>query len=453
MIGQPAISLIDASGPFVLLHGLGGAKDLPVPAPLAIAGGVAALLVSFTVLALAWRRPRYDPPGPGHPVPRWLSVVLDGTAWAWLWRLVGLAFFGYVAWPLVAGPDVNTNPSLGVFYVLVWVGVIPLSLLCGRVARALSPVRTVHLLVCRLVARDPEAGWLPYPERLGMWPAAVGLLAFVWQELVNPDQIEIRSVLVWLAGYIVVMLLGATVFGASWLEHADPFEAYSDLLAHLSVWGRDAQQRLVLRSPLANLATVPPRPGLVGVAAVLFGSTAYDSYRDSLRWSRFVDSLPVSTVLVDTVALVGFCAVVTVSLSLAARATAVEPGTSRARLPAHYAHSVVAIIVGYMIAHYLSYFIEQGQQTLRSLSDPMSNGADYLGTAGLPTNLWLAFHPTFLATVKVVVVVAGHVVAVVAAHDRAMALLPVRHRVVGQLAMVGVMVCYTAGGLYLLFGT
>lgn len=49
--------------------------------------------------------------------------------------------------------------------------------------------------------------------------------------------------------------------------------------------------------------------------------------------------------------------------------------------------------------------------------------------------------------------VAGHVVGVVTAHDRALRVLPTRHRVTGQAALLLVMVCYTAGGLYLLFGS
>ena len=43
----------------VPLHGLGGAKDLPIPVELAVSGAVAALVVSFTVLAVAWRSPRF----------------------------------------------------------------------------------------------------------------------------------------------------------------------------------------------------------------------------------------------------------------------------------------------------------------------------------------------------------------------------------------------------------
>ena len=46
----------------------------------------------------------------------------------------------------------------------------------------------------------------------------------------------------------------------------------------------------------------------------------------------------------------------------------------------------------------------------------------------------------------------GHIVAVIAAHDRAISLLPARHHVTGQIGMLVVMVCYTATGLYLLMG-
>ena len=49
-------------------------------------------------------------------------------------------------------------------------------------------------------------------------------------------------------------------------------------------------------------------------------------------------------------------------------------------------------------------------------------------------------------------VVAGHVAAVIAAHDRALRLLPAGHQLTGQLAMMLVMVGYTFTGLYLLFG-
>jgi len=438
----------------ILLHGLGGAKDLPVPAPLAIAAGGIALLASFTVLAVAWRKPRYaDGPSAGRRPPDALERILDGATLAVVLRLLGLAFFGYVTWALIAGPNVNTNPALGVFYVLVWVGVIPASLLFGRVARAVSPARTIDLALGSLIRGRVDRGLWRYPERLGYWPAAVGLLAFVWQELVNPDQVDLSTVQTWLAAYLVVMLLGAAAFGDVWFERADPFEVYSNLLAGLSVWGRDDDGRLVVRSPLANLARLPVRPGLVAVVAVLFGSTAFDSYKDSLTWVNLVDRITSHPELFNTFALVVFCAVVGVTFTIAAIATPARADIPRRLLPDLLAHSVVPIVVGYMVAHYLSFFVEQGQSTIVQLSDPMETGANILGTAGYSANLWLSAHPTFLATTKVIAVVTGHVVGIIATHDRALVVLPERRKVTGQIAMLVLMICYTTAGLWLLFGT
>ena len=132
-------------------------------------------------------------------------------------------------------------------------------------------------------------------------------------------------------------------------------------------------------------------------------------------------------------------------------ATGVAPGTRRSTLPDLFAHSMVPIIVGYIIAHYLTYLVEYGQTTLVQLSDPFSRGDDYLGTADLAVNYWLSFHPDFLARLKVGAVVVGHVLGVIAAHDRAIALLPRRHQLTGQLPLLLAMVFFTVGGLYLLF--
>lgn len=164
-----------------------------------------------------------------------------------------------------------------------------------------------------------------------------------------------------------------------------------------------------------------------------------------------VQSLSASRVLTDTVALVAFSAGVALILTIATMATGVTSDTPRRALPDLFAHSVVPLVVGYIAAHYLTYLVEYGQRTLMQLSDPFTRGDDYLGTADLQVNYWLSTHPTFLAVTKVVVVALGHVVGVVAAHDRAIKLLPQRHQLTGQLPLLVAMVGFTVGGLYLLF--
>ena len=436
----------------VFAHGIGGAKDLPIPVEYFLAGGSAALAISFIVLTLAWRRPRFDAATGGVALPAGFVAVVDSAWFAWALRALGLAFFLYVAWAAVAGPDLLVNPTFGVFYVILWVGLVPASLLFGAFYRAVNPVRTLHLLFSKVTGGDERQGVLDLPRGVGLWPASLGLFAFVWLELVYPQSTYLAVVRLWVAAYVAIVVLGAAVFGSRWISAADPFEAYSTLVGRLSVFGRRQDGTLVLRNPMSNLDGTPAVPGLVATVSVLFGSTAFDSFQDSPFWVGLTQSSTVSSVVLDTGALLGFCLVVGVTFAVATMATGVEPGTDRRDLPGLFAHSVVPIIVGYVVAHYLSYFVEVGQQTLVLLSDPLARGDDLLGTGGWQVSYWLSSHPTTLAVVKVLAVVTGHVLGVVAAHDRAMRLLPRRHQLTGQLPLLFVMVFYTVTGLYLLFG-
>jgi len=433
-----------------LAHGIGGAKDLPISPELAIAGAVAALVVSFTVLAMAWRTPRYDEATTGRPAPRWIEAVVDHPVFVVGLRVVGLLVAAWAAYAAVLGRDLLTNPFFGMVYVWWWVGLVPASLLLGPVWKAISPVRTINLAFAKASGSDPDRGVYDYPEGLGYWPAAVGLFAFVWLELVYPHSTELGPVRLWCAVYVAVMLLGGALFGSRFYERGDPFEVYSTLVSKMSVWGR-RDGRLLVRSPLANLDTVPVAPGLVAVLAVLFGSTAFDSFSDSTFWIRYTQGSSASSSLLDLGALLVFCAGVGAVFAVGSATTGVGAGTRRRTLPDRFAHSIVPIVVGYVVAHYLTYLVEYGQQTLVQASDPLSNGSNLLGTGDWSVDYWLSYHPTFLANTKVLAVVLGHVLGVVAAHDRAVRLLPKRHQLTGQLPLLFAMVAFTVGGLYLLF--
>ena len=433
----------------VFEHGIGGSQDLPIPLSLALAGGAAALTISFIVLAIAWRNPRYDANVDGRPLPAGLARAVDGGWLSVVLRVFGLVFTAYVAWAAVAGADSLANPTFGVVYVWLWVGLVPASLLLGPVYKALNPLRTLHWLMSRLTGGDPADGIFRLPDWVGRWPGALGLFAFTWMELVWPDSTFLWAVRLWFAAYAAIVLVGAALFGDRWIAAADPFEVFSTLMANLSIFGRTGDGALVTRSPLRNLDGVKPGPGLLAVVAVLVGSTMFDSFQDSLAWVRLSRDIPVPEVPLNTLALVAFCAAVFVTFAVAVALTPV-PGVSRRVRPSLFAHSVVPIVAGYFVAHYLSYLVEVGQQTLIYLSDPMVDGANYLGTADLQVSYWLSVHPTLLALLKVGAIVVGHVLGVISAHDRAVRLLPRRDQLTGQLPLLVVMVGYTLSGLYLL---
>jgi hypothetical protein len=85
----------------------------------AVSGTVVAIVVSFVVLGLAWRSPKYRGDAAGRPLPVAITRTVDAPWFRWLVRLFGLAFFLYWVMALVFGVDRLTNPSLGVLYILI----------------------------------------------------------------------------------------------------------------------------------------------------------------------------------------------------------------------------------------------------------------------------------------------------------------------------------------------
>ncbi|WLQ32966.1 hypothetical protein P8A18_05635 [Streptomyces castrisilvae] len=438
MTGTPAPGAVS-----VLAHGIGAQHDLPLSPFYAFAGAFAALFVSFLALGLLWSASRFRGESAGRPLPAAIQRAADARATRATARALGLAAALLVVLNLLVGPaDADRNPAPGAVYVLLWVGLVPASLLLGPVWRLLNPLRTLHLIGCRALGRDPEAG-RPVPARLGMWPAAAGLLAFTWLELVAPDPASPTALLVFLGVYTAVHLTGAARYGAHWFDHADAFEVYSGLLARLSPLGRAREvpsgpRRLVLRSPFNGLDATPQLPGLVATVCVMLGSTAYDGFSDSPRWITTVQTAALGRTTTATLGLLGAVALVATLYGLCAGATRLVCGRLPHPLTA-FAHSLVPIALGYLVAHYFTLFATEGPRTLA-----LAFGADRPAPPEPPLG------PGGVATLQVVAIVTGHVLGVVAAHDRSVRLLPAGRAVVGQLPLLILMIAYTVGGLALL---
>ncbi|GAA3556987.1 hypothetical protein GCM10022197_10210 [Microlunatus spumicola] len=436
--------------PFVLLplHGIASRRDLPLPFSFVLVGAAAALVVSFVVLGVAWRRPRFTAVG-GIALPR-LSRFVDAPATRAVLRVLVLLLFAWVGLALFAGRDLLTNPVFGFVFVWVWVGLVPLSLLLGPFWRAVNPLRTVHRLLCAVARTDPREGLATMPGWVGLWPGAIHLAAFTWLELVQPDRTTLQVMRVWVLALLVVVVLGAVVFGERWFAVSDPFEVYSSTVARLSPWHRTGDVvRLV--NPLAGLTAWRPPPGAVGVVAVLLGSTAFDSFTNTSWWLRTVQSSDVPSLLWATAGLLVMIVVVLVTFSAAA-AWMARYGD---RLAAAYARlmsgSLVPIVVGYVVAHYFTLLVYEGQRVAVDLSDPLGRGWNVFGTDHLQVSSAVFDHPTAIAVVQLASIIVGHVLGVVVAHEKAVTLLPGRSVLRGQWPMLVLMVGYTSAGLVLLF--
>ena len=104
----------------------------------------------------------------------------------------------------------------------------------------------------------------------------------------------------------------------------------------------------------------------------------------------------------------------------------------------------------YVLAHYFSLLIWQGQAIGYLASDPLGNGANLFGTSSYQIDYNVI---SFAAIwyVQVAALLAGHVAGLALAHDRALAMYDnVEEAVRSQYWMLAVMVAFTSFGLWLL---
>ena len=158
----------------VLAHGVGSRTDLPIPLGLALYGGGFAIMISFAVLLLFWRRPKLGDATSGRPVPPALQRAADSTRVRTGLQASALLVALFVLAVALVGPrEIPRNLAPWAVYVTFWVGLVPASLLLGPVGKVLNPLR---LLARALPGRGRAAARLP---GLGLWPAAVSLLSLI----------------------------------------------------------------------------------------------------------------------------------------------------------------------------------------------------------------------------------------------------------------------------------
>jgi hypothetical protein len=115
-----------------------------------------------------------------------------------------------------------------------------------------------------------------------------------------------------------------------------------------------------------------------------------------------------------------------------------------------FLRSLVPIAFVYMLAHYFTLFVLQGQFVVPLLSDPLGRGWNLFGAAHVTPNLTVV-SPNTTWYVQVGALVAGHVAGLAVAHDRAVTMFPERRDALrSQYALLGLMVLYTVGGLWVL---
>jgi hypothetical protein len=434
----------------VLAHGFGGRVDLPVPRSLFVFGAATALVVSFVALSVLWREPRLEDGGRTRTVGA-LHALTTGPAVEWIVRAAALAVFAVVTVAAFVRLDATETIAPVFVFDWFWVGLAFGHALFGNLWATLSPFDTLGRLL--LLDEPDHRPPFAYPRAWGRWPAAILLFGFVWLELANPFASLPGALGYVIVGYTLLNVGAMVLFGRkAWVENGEAFAVYFGLLARLSPFARDGEGRVVLRAPLSGLTSLEPRPGVLAAILVALGSTTFDGLSRTTPWVQRVSSFTGwQRVALDTVAMLGVILVMAGAYALAMVVAGRIVDGHWHPVAARFAHSLVPIVFAYLVAHYFSFLLIEGQVGLSRISDPLGRGWNLFGTAGWTVNLAL-LSATFIWYVQVAAIVLGHVGGVVLAHDRAIAWFEPRIAIRTQYALLAVMVLFTSAGLLILSG-
>ncbi len=195
--------------------------------------------------------------------------------------------------------------------------------------------------------------------------------------------------------------------------------------------------------------------------SVALGSVLFDGYSRTTRWQdlsasvegRFIIDHPTLGELAVTGLNVAGMVVLICAVGLAylgACAIAARQVDAPRSLAPEFVLSLVPISFAYVVAHYFSLLVIQGQFVVPLLSDPFGRGWDLLGTASVFPNLTV-LSPNTVWYVQAGALVIGHVAGLAIAHDRAITVFRDRSAALrSQYAMLALMVVYTVGGLWVL---
>ncbi len=417
-----------------LAHQLTDRYQAPLPLIVYVAGAGLAVAMSFVFVIFR------NAPGstgaksaaaPTRTVPRWLRRLLGALGLiAWIW---------IIAQTLIGGSGDGDVASL-FLWVYGWVGVALVSALIGPAWAWIDPFTTLHKGIGWIGSKLGLSGGEPaeYPDRLGRWPAAVGFAAVVWIELVARIGGG-RPLGMLLIAYTLLTLAGMSYFGrGASRRNVEIFSVWFGLLGRLAPFelaGEPEDGQIRRRSFGAGLLAGGWSTDRLVIIALATGAIIFDGLSQTqIYFDLFggIDLLGLP-VLRDTMIAAAFLGGLVGVVLLVARRLNV----------AALCAGLLPVSVGYLVAHYLSYLIVDGQRIISAINDPLLRGDNLL-----PFDLAFYEPKVFLPaavlwSIQLAAVVGGHIVGAWAGHA-ALAEETGRNEPRRQLPLAALMVVLTS---------
>ncbi|MEA2611762.1 MAG: hypothetical protein QOG32_1488 [Chloroflexota bacterium] len=381
----------------VAAHTLNATYTSRLPLAVYLVGAATTVALSFAFVIV--RDVRAAPPAAeeatGSLPPIWVRFPLRAVGFiAWAWIMV----------QGIAGGTSDGDVATLFLWVYGWVGLAIISAVIGPVWQFLDPFSTLHDIGAAVLERSHLKGWAAadYPEALGRWPAVIGFGFFVWLELVV--QAGPATLFIVLVGYSAFTLAMMAQFGRDeWRSQGETFTVWFRLLGRLAPWALvDEEGRVRARAFGSGLLERGWSPADVTLVALAVSSIIFDGLSQT---ETFFGLFGAPGLAEKTLLLFGFLGIIVAAAFAVSRAVGLD-ATGAGLLP---------IAVGYLIAHYLTYLLIDGQRILVAISDPLQKGWDLFGTAfHTPSGAFLP--PGVVWTIQLAAVVGGHMLGAWSGH-------------------------------------
>ena len=374
-----------------------------------------------------------------------------------------LGFFLLFCWLLHTGftgtRDPLENSLILGFWVVFWMAALMIQGLVFNLWGWISPF---YWLV-RPMIRMRDRGWIMLPRAIGVWPAVGLLLGFSAFTLADPAPDDPKRLASIGVIYVCITVTGMWLCGPRrWLSQVELFSIIMALFSRLAPYGRRGRTLWLGWHGWQIGQGLSVRPGLSIFILVLLGTGSFDGFNETFVWLDLIGVNPLAFPGRSAVIIPVICGLAAGNLILVAAFTLLivlgdritgGQATARQLLP-RFAPTILPIALAYHTAHYLPSLLVDGQYVLMALNDPFNTGANLLGRDGFYVTTGFFNHRETMRMIwlsQALVIVAGHVLAVVLGHAQALHLYRNLQRAfVAGLPLAIFMILYTWLGLWLL---
>ena len=433
-------------------HEVGGRFTAPIPLELLFGGAAVTVAITAGLLAFTVKEAALEAAGPQvAAIPPLVATGIRISS-------RGLFFIAFILTILVGfvGKQVPAENFATIFLWPVWLkGVAIIAALLGSPWAILSPWKTLYDGLTRIEG-EPIAVLGEYPSWLGVWPALAGFL--LWIGILEnltavPRSPRLTALLI--TGYTTVMLIGGVAFGPQWFRQADALAVLYRLFGRVAPVTIEPttsdRYHVQLRWPWHGC--LQPVAGIAAAAFIIATvyTVSFDGFTSTPEFQALLftvrDALGVGRTVSVLLYLLGFTGFVVIFILVSHLTQRLAGARHAAWIGAVFAFAptVLPIAVAYEIAHNYPFVLANAGQLGAALWSFLGPGH---GPAIDPL-AWLSLSAYWWSQVLLIVI--GHIVAVIAAHYVAVARYPtVTAARRGHIPLTALMIGYTVLSLWII---